>query len=143
MVTRPGRFLTYITVLTLIIGAICVPTSLFADSGVAAFFFSYSDILWVLIATALVLFMQAGFLMLETGMVRAKNTINVAFKNLFDFFVGVVAFFFVGYGIMFGTSFEGWIGSDAFLLRGVTAPDKLAFFLFQATFLGTAATIVS
>ncbi|MCB1137298.1 MAG: ammonium transporter [Leptospiraceae bacterium] len=143
MVTRPGRFLTYITVLTLIIGAICVPTSLFADSGVAAFSHAEADILWVLIATALVLFMQAGFLMLETGMVRAKNTINVAFKNLFDFFVGVVAFFFVGYGIMFGTSFEGWIGSDAFLLRGVTAPDKLAFFLFQATFLGTAATIVS
>ncbi|MEQ8351206.1 MAG: ammonium transporter [Leptospiraceae bacterium] len=120
-----------------------IPSGLFASDGVAAFSHAEADILWVIIASALVLFMQAGFLMLETGMVRAKNTINVAFKNLFDFFIGVVAFFALGYGIMFGSSYLGWIGTDNFFLAQVKEPSKFAFFLFQATFLGTAATIAS
>ena len=132
--------------LPVIVSAIALlgfPSSLLASEGVAAFSHAEADILWVIIAAALVLFMQAGFLMLETGMVRAKNTINVAFKNLFDFFIGVIAFFALGYGIMFGSSYMGWIGTDAFLLEGVTEPATFAFFLFQATFLGTAATIAS
>jgi Amt family ammonium transporter len=121
-----------------------IPASLFAtDEGIASFSHAEADVLWVLIAAALVLFMQAGFLMLETGLVRAKNTINVAFKNLFDFFIGVIVFFIAGYGIMFGATVEGWIGGDQFFLQGMNSPDQFAFFLFQATFLGTAATIAS
>lgn len=135
---RPSFWILPVTALILVIW----PDAVMAD-GVAAFSHAEADTLWVLIATALVLFMQAGFLMLETGMVRAKNTINVAFKNLFDFFVGVAAFFAIGYGLMFGASWKGWIGTDSFLLRGVEDPASLAFFLFQATFLGTAATIAS
>tara|TARA_B100001939_G_scaffold346763_1_gene366322 strand:+ start:3455 stop:5878 length:2424 start_codon:yes stop_codon:yes gene_type:complete len=137
---RIPRILTFGSGILLLL---CLPRSTWASDGVAAFSHAEADILWVIIASALVLFMQAGFLMLETGMVRAKNTINVAFKNLFDFFIGVVAFFALGYGIMFGTSYMGWIGTDYFFLEGMKEPSKFAFFLFQATFLGTAATIAS
>ena len=137
---RCGQILTFTSGILLLM---LFPSGLWASDGVAAFSHAEADILWVIIASALVLFMQAGFLMLETGMVRAKNTINVAFKNLFDFFIGVVAFFALGYGIMFGSSYMGWIGTDSFFLHEMKEPSKFAFFLFQATFLGTAATIAS
>ncbi|MCR9144218.1 MAG: ammonium transporter [bacterium] len=101
------------------------------------------DTLWVLVSAALVFFMQAGFLMLETGMVRAKNTINVAVKNLFDYVVGFVVFFAAGFALMFGESLGGWTGASKFWLSGVQGADDFAYFLFQVAFLGTAATIVS
>ena len=101
------------------------------------------DVLWVIIAAALVFLMQVGFLFLETGMVRAKNSINVAMKNLLDFVLGFLMFFFLGYGIMFGTSLGGWIGGDLFLLEGLVTDQEFALFVFQVTFMGTAATIVS
>lgn len=101
------------------------------------------DTLWVIIASALVFFMQAGFLLLESGLVRSKNSINVAIKNLLDYVVGTICFFLIGYGFMYGTSLEGWIGKDLFLLEGLSTGKEFAFFLFQVTFMGTAATIVS
>ena len=100
------------------------------------------DPLWMLSCALLVMLMQAGFTCLESGMVRAKNSINVAIKNLVDFCISVVLFALVGYGLMFGTSLGGWVGID-----GVGVPDStpqtLAFFFFQAMFCGTATTIVS
>ncbi len=101
------------------------------------------DTLWLLISAALVFFMQAGFLMLETGMVRARNTINVAVKNIFDYVVGFVVFFGAGYAFMFGDSVSGFIGASGFGLEGENEAGDYAYFLFQVAFLGTAATIVS
>lgn len=101
------------------------------------------DILWVATASFLVLIMQAGFLMLETGMVRAKNTINVAVKNLMDIAFGAIIYFVFGYALMFGLSKSGIIGSNLFFLEGLDNGRQLLFFFFQATFMATAATIVS
>ncbi len=62
------------------------------------------DILWVLISASLVFLMQPGFMCLESGLTRPKNSINVAVKNLTDFIFSVMAFWTVGYGLMFGLS---------------------------------------
>ncbi|MBD3669223.1 MAG: ammonium transporter [Gammaproteobacteria bacterium] len=101
------------------------------------------DILWLLIAAALVFLMQAGFAALETGMIRAKNTINVAIKNVGDFIIGALAFFLVGFGLMFGSSHLGLFGVDKFALAGIENGYDYAFFIFQMVFAGTAATIIS
>ncbi|MFN3197078.1 MAG: ammonium transporter [Bradymonadia bacterium] len=106
------------------------------------------DILWVLVAAVLVFFMQAGFAMVEAGFTRAKNACNIVMKNLMDLSVGAIMFFLVGFGLMFGTSAGGFIGSDNFMLSSFTqdkadTPYQLAYFLFQAMFAATAATIAS
>jgi len=101
------------------------------------------DILWIIIASAFVLLMQAGFTCLETGMVRSKNSINVAIKNLMDLCLSSAFFWAVGYGIMFGSSINGFIGSDHFFFDGSSPPKTLAFFVFQMMFCGTAITIIS
>lgn len=102
------------------------------------------DLVWVMTAAALVMMMQVGFLLLEAGMVRSKNSINVAQKNLLDFVFGVVAFAAVGFMIAFGAS--SWlpigIDGDYFLLRSIDDWEA-GFFVFQVMFCGTAATIVS
>ena len=66
------------------------------------------DELWVLICSGLVFLMQAGFMCLESGLTRSKNSINVAVKNLADFGISVTLFWAFGYGIMFGISQGGW-----------------------------------
>ena len=102
------------------------------------------DTLWVLAASALVFLMQAGFLCLETGLTRSKNSINVAVKNLADFGISVLVFWAVGFGIMFGASQGGWFGGSLFLPDLSATPAGLAtFLLFQLMFCGTAVTIVS
>lgn len=101
------------------------------------------DILWVSLSAALVFFMQAGFLMLEAGLVRAKNTINVAIKNIVDFITGTIGFYIIGFGLMFGASLNGVTGTTHFMLHGIGSGKEYAFFLFQVAFMGTAATIVS
>jgi len=101
------------------------------------------DILWLLIAAGLVFFMQAGFAAVETGMVRAKNTINVAIKNVGDFVIGALLFWLLGFGLMFGESQSGLFGASKFALEGVTSGYDYAFFIFQLVFAGTAATIIS
>ncbi len=108
---------------------------------------------WLMVCSALVLLMQAGFTAVETGSVRYKNSINVALKNVIDLCCSFAAFFVVGYSLMFGASVTigGWgiIGTpDLFLsnLDGATTAitaTTMAYFLFQATFCSTAATIVS
>ena len=97
---------------------------------------------WTLIAAALVLVMQAGFLLIEAGMSRSKNSINVAQQNIIDFLVSVSAFYLLGFGVMFGTSWAGLIGTDSFAFSEVE-DWQYTFFVFQAVFAGTVATIMS
>lgn len=99
---------------------------------------------WVLIAAFLVFFMQAGFALVEAGFTRAKNAVNILMKNFSDFLIASLAFFAVGYGLMFGNG-SPFVGMDGFFLQGATRDDLplLAFFLFQLVFAGTAATILS
>ncbi len=101
------------------------------------------DLIWVLLAAGLVFFMQAGFTMLESGMVRAKNSYNVAVKNVSDFLAAVLSFWMAGFALMFGLSHSGLFGSGGFFGSLLSTPADYAFFLFQAMFVGTAATIVA
>jgi len=103
------------------------------------------DTVWVLVTAFLVFFMQAGFGMLEAGLIRAKNTCNILTKNFLDFCMASLGFFVFGYAIMFGTGnllfgTKGWflIGAES----GADVP-LYAFWLFQAVFSATAATIVA
>ncbi len=98
---------------------------------------------WILIAAALVFAMQAGFCCLEAGLVRSKNSINVATKNILDFCVAGCVFAFIGFGLMFGDSAFGLIGSAPNLLSSTHSPSQIAFFLFQLMFCGTVVTIIS
>jgi len=101
------------------------------------------DILWLLVCSGLVFLMQPGFMCLESGLTRSKNSINVAVKNFADFGISVSLFWAFGYAVMFGTSSGGAIGTSDFLPAIEESPHTAAFFLFQAMFCGTATTIVS
>ncbi|MBW1791392.1 MAG: ammonium transporter [Deltaproteobacteria bacterium] len=107
----------------------------------------HANYLWTLIAAALVFFMQAGFAMVEAGFTRAKSAVNIMMKNLMDFSMGSIAFWAIGFGLMFGTTTTGWFGTTDFFLSGWEGPDGdpwvLAFWMFQCVFAATAATIVS
>lgn len=119
------------------------------------------DTLWVSIAAFLVFFMNAGFCMLETGFCRQKNAVNVLAKNLIVFAISTVAFWAIGFALMFGDG-NGFIGTNGWFLSGAdnspatgdayqgvfsalnwTGVPLGAKFLFQLVFAGTAATIVS
>lgn len=105
------------------------------------------DTIWLLVAAFLVFFMQAGFAMVESGFSRSKNAANLLMKNLMDFSVGSLLYFGIGYGLMYGTSMSGIIGTDNFFLgslgQGADSAYDWAGFLFQLVFAATAATIVS
>ncbi|PSB22273.1 ammonium transporter [Phormidesmis priestleyi ULC007] len=120
------------------------------------------DTMWVMIAAMLVFFMNAGFCMLETGMCRQKNAVNVLSKNLVVFALSTVAFWALGFGLMFSNS-NNFLGvSGGFFLSGADNSPAIgdayqgifsalnwtgvplgAKFFFQLVFAGTAATIVS
>lgn len=119
------------------------------------------DTLWVVIAAFLVIFMNAGFGMLETGMCRQKNAVNILSKNLIVFALATLAFYVIGFGLMFGDG-TPFFGLNGFLLSGADNSPAVdpayqgvfsslnwagvplsAKFLFQLAFAGTAATIVS
>ena len=103
------------------------------------------DTMWVLLAAALVMFMQAGFAMVESGFTRGKNSINILMKNLMDFSMGALIFWIVGYTIMFGTDVAGFIGMPEFFSSSdeVDGIPFKASLIFQTVFAATAATIVS
>lgn len=103
------------------------------------------DVMWVLVCAGLVFLMQPGFLCLESGLTRSRNAINVAIKNVVDFAIAVALYWGVGFGLMFGASKLGWLGLEGFMPEvGHGSTNSLtAFFLFQAMFCSTAATIVS
>ncbi len=98
---------------------------------------------WLLACAGLVFLMQPGFMCIESGLTRSKNNINVAVKNLADISVSVLLYWAFGYALMFGSSVSGWWGTTGFSLNLETSPEQAAFFVFQAMFCGTAATIVS
>jgi len=102
------------------------------------------NIVWTCIAAFLVFFMQAGFAMVETGFTRAKNAVNILMKNLMDFSVGTIVYFFIGFGLMFGVT-KGLFGTSLFGLAGVESNTDWSwtFLIFQTVFAATAATIVS
>jgi Amt family ammonium transporter len=106
------------------------------------------NILWTCLAAFLVFFMQAGFALVETGFTRAKNACNIIMKNLMDFSIGSIAFWLVGFGLMFGVS-SGYIGTSLFAYDGSPVGNiesegfGWAFLIFQTVFAATAATIVS
>jgi len=118
------------------------------------------DKAWLIFGAVLVIFMQAGFTMLEVGSVAAKNTKNILSKNLMDLCLGAICWYFVGYGFAFGEDTgDGWIGDSHFGGTGAgftvqrlnedgslptTAQfEKGAWWVFQFSFCATAATIVS
>ncbi|WP_008312721.1 ammonium transporter [Leptolyngbya sp. PCC 6406] len=109
------------------------------------------DNIWILVAAILVIFMNAGFGMLETGFCRQKNAVNILAKNLIVFALATLAFWAIGFSFLAAPS-GGWIGLGGFFLSGTPETYALeegvgltvpVFFLFQAAFAGTAATIVS
>jgi Amt family ammonium transporter len=107
---------------------------------------AHADYVWTMVAAALVFFMQAGFALVEAGFTRAKNAVNIMMKNLMDFSVGSLAFWAIGFGLMFGVSKSGWLGTSGFFLSDFSPdgdPWVLAFWMFQVVFAATAATIVS
>lgn len=109
-----------------------------ADPGAAV------DFVWVLVSAFLVFFMQAGFAMVEAGFCRAKNVTNLMMKNTMDFVMGSLAYFAMGFAIMFGADRLGLFGSGGWFLSGAFYDvDKYKLFMFQLVFAATAATIVS
>lgn len=110
-----------------------------------------STVAWVLIASALIYFMQAGFALCEAGLTRAKNTGNILMKNMMDFCIGTPCYWLVGFGLMFGST-APIIGRLDPLIRGTydatnsvvsqTMP-LWCYVIFQTVFCATAATIVS
>ncbi len=106
----------------------------------------HTDYVWTMVAAFLVFFMQAGFAMVEAGFTRAKNTVNIIMKNLMDMSVGVLMYWAIGFGLMFGVSTAGLFGRTGFFLSdyaGTQDSWTLAFWMFQVVFAATAATIVS
>lgn len=117
-----------------------------ADTLVAEI--SNLDTVWMLLAAVLVFWMQAGFAMLEAGFVRTKNVVNILMKNFFDFAAASIAYWAIGFGIMFGSG-NDFFGSEWFFLSGIPdvfpglAVPTYAFFFFQLACAGAAATIAS
>ena len=103
----------------------------------------FMEFAWLLMSSMLVFLMQAGFLCLESGKIRSKNSINVAAKNIADFIVAAILFWFFGFALMFGDSFRGIIGTSEFYFGANNTPYQISFFIFQMMFCGTAATILS
>lgn len=112
------------------------------------------DTVWVLLTAFLVFWMQAGFALVESGFVRAKNTVNILMKNTVDFAAATLTYWLVGFGMMFGggasVAIVGWAGfgvalSDASLYPGLEWANVpvAAKFIFQLVFAGTTATIIS
>ena len=98
------------------------------------------NLVWVMLGAFLVFFMHTGFAMVEAGFTRSKNAINILMKNFLTISISGIVFYLVGYAVMFGDSAGSFIGTSGFALNGV---DDIAFFVFQAMFVATSATIIS
>lgn len=98
------------------------------------------NLVWVMLGAFFVFFMHAGFAMVEAGFTRSKNAVNILMKNVLTISIGGIVYFTVGFAIMFGDSAGGFIGTTGFALSGV---EDVAFFVFQAMFAATCATIIS
>lgn len=127
-------------------GPVLLATPAFAQTSETVDTQTYLDNVFVLLSAVLVIFMQAGFALVEAGLTRAKSVANIMMKNMMDFCAGVLAFFAVGFAFAFGegNDFIGYngffLGDGAFTYGTLSLP---VFFLFQVAFAATAATIVS
>ena len=106
------------------------------------------DTVWVIFAAVLVFFMQAGFAMVETGLTRAKNAVNIMMKNFMDFSMGSIAYWAVGFGLMFGVSTTGFFGTTGLWLGPISIPMPSRFrcsriFFFRSSGNGTISFPVS
>ena len=101
-----------------------------------------TNMVWLVTASALVFLMQAGFALLESGMSRSKNSLNVVMKNYMDVCIGTLIFWALGYGLMFGNNPSGFMGTDLFLIND-SDPTSYGVLLFQTMFAATAVTIAS
>ncbi|RME13615.1 MAG: ammonium transporter [Ardenticatenia bacterium] len=150
------RLITIGLVLTVLLAVWSTPA--FAQGGdpdgaatLAADPWAPVNFVWVLLATVLVFFMQAGFALVEAGLTRAKNTVNILTKNLLDFCIAALAFFAFGFALMFGgsgapglESGNAFIGTSGFfLLNAAYDVNTILLWLFQMVFAATAATIIS
>ena len=112
---------------------------------------SLSTVTWVLLATALIYFMQAGFALCEAGLTRAKNTGNILMKNMMDFCIGTPCFWLIGFGLMFAGTGPLVGGFDPLIRGSYTAANSVVpqnmplwcYVIFETVFCATAATIVS
>lgn len=120
-------------------------TSILLDADPVADLALSLDTVWMLLAAMLVFFMQPGFALAESGFTRSKNTANILYKNFVDFSVGSLLFWFMGFGIMFGSNGEGFIGMPNFgdLSFYESNLPVEGFLIFQTVFCATSATIVS
>ncbi len=125
--------------LFLLSGLLISPTVLADNNGSTQF---RLDLLLVAISAILVFIMQGGFALLESGMVRSKNTVNVLMKNYIDLCVVMVVYWIVGYGLMWGENPSGFYGTTLFLYNG-TDPETLINVFYQIMFAATAVTIIS
>jgi len=128
----------------------CLGSYLMAQESLTVDINAYAiDNFFLFIAAVLVLFMQAGFAMLEAGLNSTKNTVNILFKNIMDLSAGAILYYLVGYGLMYPGAGNGWFAFAGFGVRevGVTpaagALHPQVDWLFQVAFAATAATIVS
>ncbi len=130
-------------------GALIVPAVVASAQTVdetLALFQNAFDMIWLVLAAALVFLMQAGFAMVETGLTRAKNASNIIMKNLMDFSAGALAYWAVGWALMYGESAGGVVGSSGFFLNYPAGTEMFVIYrdwMFQVVFAATAATIVS
>ena len=120
-------------------------TSIFLATDPVADLSLSVDTVWMLLAAMLVFFMQPGFALCEAGFTRSKNTANILFKNFVDFMFGSILFWLFGFGFMFGSNGEGFIGMPHFGDFSFYESDLPVegFLIFQTVFCATAATIVS
>ena len=121
-----------------------IVTEVVAEAADEASGISGLDTVWVILAAMLVFWMQPGFALVEAGFTRSKNTTNILMKNFFDFMMGTLLFWFVGFGIMFGDG--GFMGLPNFFGVDFYADSNIpkeCFLVFQTVFCATAATIVS
>lgn len=122
---------------------VATPTSDAVSAGIQAIQQNL-NVVWMILAGALVFVMQAGFALVELGFARAKNSINIVMKNFLDFCIAALVFFLLGFGLMFGQSWMGIFGTDGFWLSSHGPEESIwAFWFFQVVFAGTACTIVS
>lgn len=121
----------------LLLLVLLIPANVFAADAELAL-----NTVWVLVAAALVFFMQTGFALLESGMARSKNAVNVVMKNYMDLCLGSLIFWAVGFGLMFGVNDSGFFGTTH-LFPQFDDEWPYTFLLFQMLFAATATTIAS
>lgn len=116
-----------------------------ANEGAIAQNSSDMDVSYLVICGALVFFMQAGFAMLEAGIVQSKNVTNILFKNMIDASIAAICFWLLGYGFAYGTDKGyGFIGSDNFATEDIhNGTGGWEGWFFQWAFTGACATIVA